>query len=114
MLLWFVIALLFRWRFQFRVRSLLILVVAIAVPFSWLAVEMKKATKQKTAVDEITKLGAFVVYDWQFDEHTPVMLKKKPNARPKAPHRLRNLVRTISSLGLFSYTSTLLRSPTPT
>ena len=33
--------LLFRWRFQFSIRSLLILTMLIAVPCSWLAVEMK-------------------------------------------------------------------------
>ena len=35
--------LVFRWRFQFSIRSLLVLVVAVAVPCSWLAVEMKRA-----------------------------------------------------------------------
>ena len=38
MLLWFVVALLFRWRFQFSIWSLLVLTVAVALPFSWLAV----------------------------------------------------------------------------
>src|SRR5208283_3150347 len=41
MLLWFAIALVFRWRFQFSLRSLLVLVVVVALPCSWLAVEIK-------------------------------------------------------------------------
>ena len=41
MLLWLLAALLFRWRFQYSLRSLLLLVVAVAIPCSWLAVEMK-------------------------------------------------------------------------
>ena len=49
MLLWFVVALVFRLRFQFSVRCLLAVVVAVALPFSWLAVEMKKAKKQSQA-----------------------------------------------------------------
>ena len=43
MFLWFLAALLFRWRFQFSILSLLVLVVVVAVPFSWLATEMKQA-----------------------------------------------------------------------
>ena len=34
--------LIFRWRFQFSIRSLLVLTVAVAVPCSWLAVEVKE------------------------------------------------------------------------
>ncbi len=60
MLLWFIIALLSRLRFQFSIRSLFVLTVAVAVPFSWLAVEMKAAREQKDAVEEIEKLGGQV------------------------------------------------------
>ncbi len=42
MLLWFAAALLFRWRFQYGLRSLMLLVVAVAIPCSWVAVEMQK------------------------------------------------------------------------
>ena len=41
MLLWFLAALVFRLRFQFGILSLLVLVVAVALPFSWLATEMR-------------------------------------------------------------------------
>ncbi|MFZ1937130.1 MAG: hypothetical protein WCB27_00200 [Thermoguttaceae bacterium] len=53
MLIWWAAALLFHWRFQFSLRSLLVATVAIAIPFSWLAVEMKKAREQMEAVEAI-------------------------------------------------------------
>jgi hypothetical protein len=37
MLVWFGVALVFRWRFQFSLRTLLVLTVVIAVPCSWFA-----------------------------------------------------------------------------
>jgi hypothetical protein len=43
MLGWFLVSLIFRWRFQFSIRSLLVLAVAVALPFSWMAVEMKRS-----------------------------------------------------------------------
>ena len=42
MLVWFAVAVVFRRRFQFSMRSLLVLVVVVAVPCSWLAVEMRR------------------------------------------------------------------------
>ena len=56
-LLWFIAALLFRWRFQFSIRSLLVLTVAVAIPCSWMAMEMKKAREQKAAVDAALEVG---------------------------------------------------------
>ena len=63
MLVWFAVALLFRWRFQFSIRSLLVLTVAVAIPCSWLGVEMKKAKEQKEAVAAIQKLGGKVYWE---------------------------------------------------
>ena len=81
MLLWFLVGLVLRWRFQFSIRSLLVLTVAVAVPCSWLAVEMKKAREQSAAVDEITKGRRVCIwYDWQFDES----FLPPPNAQPPA------------------------------
>ena len=51
MFLWFLAALAFRWRFQFSILSLLVLTLVVAVPFSWLATEMKTARKQREAVE---------------------------------------------------------------
>ena len=48
MFLWFLAALLLRWRFQFSILSLLVLVVVVAVPFSWLATGMKQARDSAT------------------------------------------------------------------
>ena len=62
LLLWWLAALLFRWRFQFSLRSMLVMVVAVAVPCSWLAAEMKKAREQKTAVEAIERVGGHWVY----------------------------------------------------
>jgi hypothetical protein len=67
MFLWFVLALLFRWRFQFSIRSLLLLTVAVAIPFSWLAVEMKQAREQEETVKAIRKMPLTVYYDFQYD-----------------------------------------------
>jgi hypothetical protein len=65
MLGWFIVALVFRWRFQFSIRSLLVLVAAVALPCSWLTVKMKAAREQKTAVETINRLGGSVFYDYR-------------------------------------------------
>jgi hypothetical protein len=65
--LWFVLALCFRWRFQFSLRSLLALAVVVAIPFSWLAVEMKKAREQREAVEAIREQRGFVIYDYHVE-----------------------------------------------
>jgi hypothetical protein len=57
MLLWFVVALVFHWRFQFSIRSLLVLTVAVAIPCSWLSVEMQRLRARKLAVEEIESVG---------------------------------------------------------
>ncbi len=100
MLLWFIASLFFRWQFQFSIRSLLVLVVAVAVPCSWLAVEMKWAGKQTEVVNEIKHVnGSEMVddtpyprgsmkYDWEFDADGGPL----PNAQPPGPIWLRNLL----------------------
>ncbi len=88
MLLWFIVALVFRWRFQFSIRSLLVLTVAVAVPCSWMAVEIKKAREQREAADEITKSSGYVHYDWEFSAEGHSI----DNAHPPAPEWLRNLL----------------------
>ena len=87
MLLWFVVATVFRWRFQFSIRSLLVLVVAVALPCSWLAVEMEKAKQQKEAMDELVRLGCSVSR-WQVGaKHEPLLYDK-----PVEPVWLRKLL----------------------
>ena len=77
-LLWFGVALVFRRRFQFSIRSLLFLVVVVALPCSWLAVEMRKARQQKAAVEGIGE----VFYDWEFDSDGWFRSKPQPPGPP--------------------------------
>ena len=67
MLGWFVVSLVFRWRFQFSIRSLMVLVVIVAIPCSWLAVEIKKAREQQEVVNEIP----YVIYDFENHDAEP-------------------------------------------
>jgi hypothetical protein len=71
---WYAAALIFRRRFQFGIRSLLALVIAVALPFSWLAAEMKSARQQSEAVEAVEKLAddkalqeLTVAYDYERD-----------------------------------------------
>jgi hypothetical protein len=91
MLLWFIASLLFRWRFQFSIRSLLVLTIAVALPCSWLGVEMKEAKEQHDVVDVIEKFGGAVGvgYDWEYDATDANRLK---HAQPPGPEWLRKLL----------------------
>ena len=64
MFLWFLAALVFRWRFQFSILSLLVLVVAVALPFSWLATEMKAAKEQREVAAWVKKMQRPIYYDY--------------------------------------------------
>ena len=88
MFLWFLAALVFRLRFQFGILALLLLVVVVAIPFSWLATEMKWANKQREAVEEITRASGTVSYDYQSDPSGNVI----PGAKPPGPPWLRKLL----------------------
>jgi len=89
MLLWFIASLVFRWRFQFSLRSLLIMVVAVAVPCSWLAVEMREAKRhQEAAAAIVATPGGSVSYDYEFDSSG----KRISGATPKSPKSLRWLL----------------------
>jgi hypothetical protein len=61
-LLWLALAFFFRWRFQFSVRSLLVFAVLVAIPFSWLASEIKRAKNQRETVESIGKRAGRVYY----------------------------------------------------
>ena len=64
MLVWFGVALFLGLRFQFSIRSLLVLVVVVALPCSWMAVEMKRARRQVETVSAIEAIGGGVNYDF--------------------------------------------------
>jgi hypothetical protein len=68
MLLWGLVCLCRRRRFQFGVRSLLLFVVAVSVPLGWFAWEMEKARRQREAVERIVKAGGKVYFDYEWDE----------------------------------------------
>ena len=96
LLAWFGVALVFRRWFQFSLRSLLFLVVVVALPCSWLAVEMKKATKQQEAVEALIRLNCGFEYDYevQFDPSSGLQIEEewypgKPDAMPSGPAWLR-------------------------
>jgi hypothetical protein len=86
--LWLVAALVFRLRFQFSIRSVLVLVAAVAIPCSWLAVEMKQAREQREAVGEIERLEGWVGYDYEFDASDDLVI----GAEPRGPAWLRHLL----------------------
>lgn len=65
MFVWFGLAVVFRRRFQFSLRSLLVLVVIVAIPCSWLAVEMKKSREQREVVQAVVTARGFVFYDFE-------------------------------------------------
>ena len=65
MLVWFGVALVFRWRFQFSIRSLLVLVVVVAVPCSWMTAEIKKADRQQAAKTAFQRFPGYVQYGFQ-------------------------------------------------
>ncbi len=65
MLVWFAASLLFRWRFQFSIQSLLVLVLVVAIPCSWMSVEMRGARKQKDAVEALEQVGWTARYDYE-------------------------------------------------
>jgi Leucine-rich repeat (LRR) protein len=64
LIFWYIASLIVRWRFQFSIRSLLLLTLAVAIPSSWLAVEMQKARENADIVESITKLGGKIGYEY--------------------------------------------------
>ena len=75
----FVAAVLLKRRFQYTIRSLLLLTIAVALPLSWLSLEISSAKRQRAAVDEIAKLNGLVIYDSAFDNNdVPMPLARRP------------------------------------
>ena len=62
-LLCFVVALVWRWRFQFTIRSLLIMAVSAALGSGWLATELKRAREQARLIGEVRTSARRVWYD---------------------------------------------------
>ena len=83
--LWFLVALLFRWRFQFSVRSLLLLAVIVAILFGWLVPERERARKQREAVAAIRALGGCVGYDYEMDRMRQRLAFQAGKGPPEPP-----------------------------
>jgi hypothetical protein len=85
MFAWFLLALVFRGRFQFGIRSLLLLTLVVAIACSWLSTEMKQARQQRTAVEAVAEAGGRVTYDYQRTADDTV---SQPRAAPWLRKRL--------------------------
>jgi len=74
LLLWFGTCLVVRRRFPYSLRTLLLLVLVLSVPLGWFAIEMRRARRQKEAVEAILMAGGEVIHDsgwlgrWPADE----------------------------------------------
>ncbi|MGO8751436.1 MAG: hypothetical protein ACLQNE_36275 [Thermoguttaceae bacterium] len=88
LLLWFVVALVFRWRFQYSIRTLLLVMLLASIGMSWVAVKMQGSRKQRGAVEAIQKLRGGAWYDYEF-VRWGVPLRTVP---PPGPAWLRKLL----------------------
>ena len=68
MFLWFLAALVFRWRFQFSILSLLGLAVVVALVCGRFFPEREQASLQREAVAAIRTLGGTVTYDYEAED----------------------------------------------
>ncbi len=85
MLIWGLVCLFLRRRFQFSFRSLLVFLVAVSVPLGWFAREMQRAKRQQEAVEMVLKARGGFRYDYERDETWALI----PGAQPPAPVWLR-------------------------
>ena len=98
--LWFAVATISRLRFQFSIRSLLLMVGVIAIPSSWMTVEVKIAAQQSEAGAIIRKFNGCVSYDYEIkawseaaEQNDPAFQAGLPiKAEPSGPVWLRGLL----------------------
>jgi len=83
-LIWFVVSLLLRRRFQFGLKSLLLFTALVAILCSWCAARMRQARRQKEAVLAIEDAGGHVLYDheFRFDDGSVPQLPHPPGWPP--------------------------------
>jgi hypothetical protein len=76
-----------RW-YQYRLRTLFLITFLVAVAYSWLAVKIEQAQKQKKAADALRKNGTnvLVAYDYETDSSGA----RNYGATPPGPAWLRN------------------------
>ena len=82
MFLWFLAALVFRWRFQFSILSLLGLAVVVALVCGRFFPEREQASLQREAVAAIRTLGGTVTYDYEAEDLRAIWRIKPARARP--------------------------------
>jgi hypothetical protein len=87
MLVWGLVCLCVRRRFQFSFRSLLVFSVAVSVPMGWFAWEVRRARRQRKAVEAILEAGEAVYYDFHYGENGDWR-----GGKPPAPTWLRKLL----------------------
>jgi len=78
MLIWGLVCLCFRRRFQFSFRSLLVFLVAVSVPLGWFAWEMQKARRQREAVEAIREMGGYARRDHEPYVEVEFVIKPDP------------------------------------
>ena len=86
LVLWLTACLLLRLRFQFRLSSLMLFVTCSALPFSWLAWDMRQAAKQHDAVAALSEHSK-IEYDFQLSAGTATS-----SAKPPGPATLRRVL----------------------
>lgn len=76
LLLWFIASLRYHWQFQYSIRTLLVLTVAVAIPCSWLGVEMRQLKRVREAAAAIRQSGGDVVWwaEYAGDPFNPKIL----------------------------------------
>jgi hypothetical protein len=82
-LLWFLISLVFRWRFQYSLRFVLILALVVALVCGWFMTELHGAKTQRNAVAAAQKAGCGYFYNFNISPSGDLQFTTGP--RPVGP-----------------------------
>jgi len=77
-----------RW-FRFCLLTLLVFAVVLSVPLGWFVMNLRRAARQRAAVEAIEKTGKQVFYDYQWCVD---MMLPRSQAKPSTPAWLRQLL----------------------
>jgi len=72
-LVWFLLGVGIRRRFQYRLRSLLLLMLLVSISMSWYAVKRQRMIRQRDAADAIKELGGNVRWDGSMIRESSVL-----------------------------------------
>lgn len=79
-LIWFLLEVGIRRRFQFSIRSLLLLMLLTSLVLSWVAVKRQETKRQQAVAEVISKLGGTVLWDvWDGSESHPTRIFSEVN-----------------------------------